>query len=54
MELGSGSQGLKSSAACDLKPDSGGMRQRDSEMQGDLISPDHRTINFDHHIDFHL
>ena len=34
MELRLGSQGLKPSAARDLEPDSGGMRQRDSEMQG--------------------
>ena len=47
MELGSGSQGLKSSAARDLEPDSGRMRQRDSHMRGDLMSPDHRTIYFD-------
>ena len=54
MELRSGSQGLKSSAARNLEPDSGGMRQRDSEMRGDLISPDHWTINFNWHIDFPL
>ena len=54
MELRSGSQGLKSSAAHNLEPDSGGMRQRNSEMQGDLISPDHWTINFNWHIDFPL
>ena len=54
IELRSGSQGLKPSAARDLEPDSGGMRQWNSEMWGDLISPDHWTINFNQYIDFRL
>ena len=54
MELRLGSQGLKPSAAHDLEPDSGGMRQRDSEMRRDLISPDHQIINFDQYNDFCL